>query len=157
MYKSAKKGWYTLVNTHKFIKPHDGYMKSFNESTNQVEFKSSLEMKSFRFCDTSSNVKKWSCEPFHIKYLSPKDNKFHRYYIDLFVEFNDGKKFIVEVKSSGETSAPKVPKKITKKSEANYRKAVQTWLINSAKWKAAESFAQDKGIKFIFLTEKELK
>lgn len=156
MYKNAKKGWYKLVNPEKFIKQQDDYMKSYNESTNSIEYKSSLELASFRFCDASPTVNRFSIEPFPIQYLKPTDNKVHRYFPDLYIEFNNGSKFLVEVKSFNETIAPKKPKKLTKKSENNYRRMVNTWVVNSAKWTAAKKFCSEKGIKFTFLTEREL-
>ncbi|MCK5537179.1 MAG: hypothetical protein KAI79_10145 [Bacteroidales bacterium] len=131
-------------------------MKSFNEATNQVEYKSSLELKAIRYCDANPQVKKFSLEPFAIPYVKPTDGKVHRYFVDLLIKFENGSTFIVEIKSSSETRPPKKPKKITALSERNYRKALQTWSINSAKWKAAKEFADLKEIKFIFLTEKEL-
>lgn len=152
----SKKGFYSLVNAEKFVKPADGFMQSFNESNNSVEYKSRLELNSFRFCDANPNIVSWSVEYLHIPYLSPKDNKIHRYFPDLFIMFSNKEKFIVEVKSSGETVPPVKPKKLTKKTEYSYRKAVQTWLVNSAKWKACGEWCKNNGFKFIFLTEKEL-
>jgi hypothetical protein len=131
-------------------------MKSFNESTGCVEYKSGLELKAFQFCDNNPKIKSWACEPFAIKYIKPTDNKYHRYYPDLLVTFETGHTFLIEIKSSGETVPPKKPKKLTPKSERNYKKAITTYAINSAKWKAAGAFCEEKEIKFIFLTEKQL-
>ncbi len=150
-----KKTWYRLKNPDKFQKPHDEYMKSFNESTGEVLSKSSLELKTIQYCDLNPNVLKFSLEPFAIKYIKPTDNKVHRYYPDVLIAFKN-KTFLVEIKSSAETKPPKPPKKITSKSSKNYSKAVMTYKINSAKWKAASKFCKEKGIEFIFITEKEL-
>jgi hypothetical protein len=152
-----KKGWYKLKNSQKFIKPHDDYMKSFNESTGSVEFKSSLEERAFMFCDSNPKIKSWTLEPFAIKYLKPTDNKVHRYYPDLLIIFETGDTFLIEIKSSTETKPPKKPKKQTLKSEKNYKRAITTYAINSAKWKAAGAFCKEKKIRFIFLTEQQLK
>jgi len=151
-----KKGWYKLKNIDKFIKPHDDYMKSFNESIGSVEFKSGLEEKAFIFCDNNPKIKSWTVEPLAIKYIKPTDNKVHRYYPDLLITFTSGDTFLIEIKSSGETKPPKKPKKQTLKSEKNYKNALTTYAINSAKWKAAGEFCKEKGIKFIFLTELQL-
>ena len=131
-------------------------MKSFNESNMAIEYKSSLELKSFRYCDANPKIKRFSVEPFAIPYIKPTDNKKHRYYIDIFIEFESGAKFLVEVKSSGETRPPRKPNKLTHKSERNYRRALQTWHINSAKWEAAKKFCETHDMGFVFLTEKEL-
>jgi hypothetical protein len=156
MYKN-KVSWYKLKHPEKFVAPHDSYMKSFNEAENKVLAKSSLELKAFQFCDNNPKIKSWVCEPFAINYIKPTDNKVHRYYPDLLVTFETGHTFLIEIKSSGETVPPKKPKKNTLKSEKNFKKAITTYAINSAKWKAAGEFCKDKDIKFIFLTEKQLK
>ena len=97
MYETAKQGWYKLLNPDKFIKQLDEYMKSYKDGC--VNFKSSLEYKAIRYCDFNKHITKWSLEPFAVKYLKPTDGKVHRYFIDFFIEFSSGDKFIVEVKS----------------------------------------------------------
>lgn len=158
-YNSAKQGWYSVNNPDKVIKPADNYMKStiIEENVIKLNYKSSLELKAFRYCDMNKYVVRYGIEPFAIKYLNPKDGKLHRYFIDFFIEFQNGQKFLVEVKSSGETKEPKKPGKKTEKAILNYQKALQTFAVNTAKWKAAEAFALEKGLKFIILTERELK
>ena len=132
-------------------------MDSFNESENKVKAKSSLELNFFRYCDSNPSIVKFSVEPFAIPYIKPTDMKIHRYYIDGYVEFNSGNKFLVEVKSSTETKKPRKPSKLTKKSEHNYRKAIQTYLINQAKWEAATKYCEINNFTFIILTEEHLK
>lgn len=155
MYKSAKKGWYKLLNPNKFIKPIDEHMKSFKD--NSVNYKSSLELSAIRYCDYNNNITKWSLEPFAIKYLKITDMKMHRYYVDLFIEFKNGQKFLVEIKSKGETIAPRKPTKCTPKAMNRYNKSFETFIINSSKWEAAKKFAELNKMKFIILTEDELK
>ena len=150
-----KQGLYRIVNEDKFIEPIDNTMQSHNKK-GYVEYKSSYELQAFRFMDANPHIKKWSAEPFAIKYIKPTDNQPHRYYIDLFIEFNNGKKFLVEIKPSSETKPPKPPKKQTQKAHNNYMKALETFEINKAKWKFAKEFAKSKNMEFIILTEKEL-
>lgn len=50
MYKN-KKGWFKLVNPHKFSAPIDKHMKSFNRMTGEVEYKSNLEKHAIRYAD----------------------------------------------------------------------------------------------------------
>jgi len=155
MFKNVKSGWYRLVNPSKFIKPIDEHMKSYKEG--HVNYKSSLELSAIRYADFNKHITRWSLEPFAIKYLKPIDGKYHRYYIDLVLEFVSGDKFLVEVKSSGETKPPRKPKKKTEKALINYQKALQTYYVNKAKWEAAEEFAKNNGFRFIILTEEQLK
>lgn len=154
MYRNVKQGWYRMLNPEKFIKPIDELMKSYKDG--HVNYKSSLELKAIRYCDWNSNVNKWSLEPFAIQYLKPTTGKFHRYYIDLVIEFNNSEKFLVEVKPFSQTKAPTKPRKLTDKSKLNYARNLETWLINQAKWTAAKEFCRVNGFKFIILTEKEL-
>ena len=56
MYKNAKNGYYKLLNPKKFIPPADNHMQSFNESEGAVEYKSSLELKAFRYCDFNKHI-----------------------------------------------------------------------------------------------------
>lgn len=157
MYKNAKQGWYKLLNPSKFAPPSDNHMKSFNESEQAVEYKSSLELSAVRYCDYNKHIVKWSMEPFNIKYIKPTTGKVHRYYIDLFLEFSTGDKFLVEIKSKSETMPPKKPSKKTEKSMINYQRALMTYAVNEAKWKSAKEFADANNMKFIILTEEELK
>lgn len=157
MYKSAKKGWYELINHEKFIVPTSesaSVMKSYDNG--KVQYKSGLELKAIRYCDYNKHIVKFSLEPFAIQYIKPTDGKVHRYFVDLFIEFSTGQKFLVEIKSSSETKEPRKPSKKTSKAIDNYNNKVLTFAVNKAKWLAAEQFANSKGLKFIILTEEEL-
>lgn len=159
MHKNTKRGWYTVINTGKVMKPIDQHMGSFriNEDKIQLEYKSSLELKAIKYCDFNKHIVKYAVEPFAIKYVKPSDGKVHRYYIDLFIEFSTSDKFLVEIKPKSETIPPKKPSKNTNKSVANYQRSLLTFAINQAKWKAAEEFAKLNKMRFIILTEEELK
>jgi hemerythrin superfamily protein len=161
-YKSAKKGWMKVLNKNKFIMQTNeskSVMNSIRLKDGEVEvnYKSSLEFKAFRYCDMNKYIKKWSLEPFSIQYYKPTTKKFHRYFVDLYIEFENSQKFLVEVKSYKETIKPTIPKKKTQKAMINYNKAEETYMINLCKWKAAEAFCQERGIRFLILTERELK
>lgn len=155
MYKSAKQGWYEIKNPEKFLKPVDEHMKSFKDGL--VNYKSGLELKAFKYADYNRHIVKWSVEPFPIHYKKPTDGKQHRYYIDLVLEFSSGDKFLVEIKSKNETKPPRKPSKKTDKAVKNFMLKMQTYVINKAKWKAAEEFAAANQMRFIILTEDELK
>lgn len=160
-YKSAKQGWYRVLNHEKFINQMQE-SKTVMKSTRivdgflEINYKSGLERTCMRYCDMNIHVKKWSLEPFAIKYYKYTTRKYHRYFIDFFIEFSNGQKFLVEVKSYNETREPTPPKKRTQKSIMNYQKALETFNINTSKWDAAKLFCKEKGLTFIILTEKEL-
>ena len=157
-YKSYK-GWYKIQNPEKFVKPLDEYMEStvFKDGFLYIQYKSSLEYIAFRYADLNPKISKFSIEPFNIKYIKPLDNKEHRYYIDLFLEFSTGEKFLVEVKSKAETQIHKKTKNLNPKTVNNYKRALETFIVNSAKWKAAKEFALKNNMNFLILTENELK
>jgi len=142
------------VYPDKFIEPVDNFMGSFKPG--KVQYKSRLELTSFQYCDFNENVKRWSLEPIPIPYVKPTDNQLHRYFVDLYIEFTTGHKFLVEIKSSSETTPPKMPKKRALKTELNYNKAVITYAVNTAKWEAAKKFATENNMQFTILTEREL-
>ena len=156
MYKNVKQGWYKIQNSSKHLIPGDRFMQSFNEATNSVLYKSGLELKAIRYCDLSPKIKKWSLEPYPIKYRKPTDNRVHRYYVDLYVEYATGARFLIEIKPSTQIVPPRMPKKQTRKSLLTFQRAQVTFGINTAKWDAAAAFAEKFGMTFAFLTEKEL-
>ena len=119
----------------------------------QISNKSLLERRMFVYADLNPKVKSFSIEPFSIRYIKPTDNKIHRYYIDVFLEFVNGSKFFVEIKPYSETIYPKKPKLITE----GYKKKVVTYIVNQAKWNAAKKIAKEKGCEFIIMTENELR
>lgn len=142
-----RQGWYKLNFPEKFRLPIDKTMNSYKDG--HVNFKSSLELKAFRYCDLNPRVKEWSLEPFHIPYIKPTDMRPHRYFPDLWIRFESGQIFIVEVKSSSETKMPR-------KNDKQYASKLQTYLINQSKWQAAKNFCESKGAHFQILTEKVL-
>lgn len=135
----------------------DRHMQSFNESEGAVQYKSALEYRAIRYADFNPGVRRFSLEPFSISYVKPTTGKVHRYYVDLYLEFTTDDKFLVEVKSKAETQEPKAPKKKTDAALLRYQRAMITWAINQAKWKAATAFAKSNGMRFIILTEDQLK
>lgn len=119
-------------------------------------YRSGLELKFMRFCDNNTNIIKWSSENVIIPYISPLDGKVHRYYVDNFVLIKEGDtiaKYLIEIKPASQTQAPKT--KYKKKEHLIYEQ--KQWVVNQAKWEAAEAFCKQKGLKFLILTEKELK
>lgn len=156
---SSHKGWYKVLNQGKLIKPLDEYMQSTKQKNNEfyIQFKSALERIAFCYADLNPKVKRFAVEPFNIQYIKPTDNQVHRYFIDMFIEFTTGDKFMVEIKSFAETVMPVPPKVKNPKSVLNYKQQLETYIVNQAKWKAATEFAKAKGLKFIVLTEKQLR
>ena len=121
-----------------------------------IRYRSKWELCFLKWCDTSPSVLKYSSESCIIPYISPIDQKKHRYFVDFFVTIlqDTGKvqSFLVEIKPLSQTKPPKKPKTINE----SYNEAVRTYLINQAKWRAAQKVCQERGWKFMVLTEREL-
>jgi hypothetical protein len=94
----------------------------------------------------------WSSEEIVIPYLYEVDKKYHRYFVDLKITFKDGKTLLVEIKPEKETTPPKNPGRKTKR----YLNEGMTYIKNMNKWKAANTYAKDRGWQFQVWTEKTL-
>lgn len=119
--------------------------------------RSSWELRFMIWCDYNKNILQWSSESFIVPYISPIDNKAHKYYVDNHIVFKkpNGEiaKYLVEIKPERQTMPPvHTPRK--RKSSLLYEQA--TYSVNQAKWKAAKEFAKVRGMDFIILTEKDL-
>lgn len=133
----------------KFPEKYRGNSKGiFNRSTWETMF--------CKWCDENRNILEWSSEELAIPYISPVDNKPHRYFPDFVIKVKekDGKinTYIVEIKPLLQTHPPKFPGKKTKK----YLYEAKSYAINTIKWKYAQKYAEQRGWKFMLITEKEL-
>ena len=126
--------------------------KKYMGDPNMIICRSTWERKFCQWCDKNTDIVRWASEEFSIPYVSPKDNRVHRYYPDFLIEKTDGKRYIVEVKPKKQTLPPVKKEKVTK---AYINEAV-TYAINQAKWSAAKEFALDNGVDFLVITEDEL-
>jgi hypothetical protein len=129
--------------------------KYLGDSTN-IFWRSLWERRVMTHLDENPNVVGWSSEEIIIPYLSPVDNRWHRYFPDFLVKSRNKQglieTIIIEVKPSSQAIAPKTQKRVTKR----YITEVMTYGINQAKWKAADEYCKDRSWKFVVVTEKEL-
>jgi hypothetical protein len=116
-----------------------------------VVYRSMWERQCFAWCENNSEIKEWSSEEIVVPYYYEVDKKYHRYFIDLKITFNNGKTILVEIKPEKETAPPKRPDK-TKR----YLNEALTYVKNQNKWQAANEFAKDRGWEFQIWTEKTL-
>lgn len=146
MYQETYKGKYKVKNPAKYRGDY-----------NNVIYRSSWELKLMNWCDSTSAVLEWGSEVAVIPYVSPVDNKVHRYFVDFYMKIQDKngniEKYLVEVKPKKFTQEPVKPKRVTKQ----FIEEVFTYGVNQAKWKAAREFCDDRRWKFVVLTEDELK
>jgi len=123
---------------------------------NNVVYRSLWELKFMKWCDTNPNVSEWGSETVIVPYVSPLDKKVHRYFVDFYIKVKsrDGKvqKYLIEIKPERFTKPPAIPQKKTKR----FVDEVFQYGVNDAKWKAAFEFCNDRNMKFMILTEKDL-
>jgi hypothetical protein len=136
--------------------------EKYSGDLNNVVMRSSWERRLVEFLDTNPNVLAFGSEHTGtiIPYISPKDNAYHRYFPDFIarVRQRNGnvRTILIEVKPHAETLPPKKPLKKTNKAMSNYRKAVLTYAINQAKWKAARAWCEQHDAIFQIMDEYSL-
>lgn len=137
----------------KFVPEHPE--KIIGDPTDIV-YRSGWELKVFNKLDKSPSVVKWGSEAIVIKYVSPKDNRIHRYFPDLIVvaKAKDGSfiSTMIEIKPLAQ-SLPPAP---NGKNKQRYVNECITYAVNQAKWKAAEEWCEQRNIRFTVMTEKDI-
>lgn len=156
MSSEYKQGVFSPVNRNKCL------------NKGQVVYRSSLELKLMRVLDNNSNIIEWSSEQIIIPYKHPIKSaqsgtaQYARYFVDFYMKLKIGeniKEYLVEVK----------PDRQTRKAEKHGNKKLSTLIyeqlqfqINTSKWDAAkkwcenQSRTQNRDIKFIIITEKNI-
>ena len=131
--------------------------QKYKGNPTNIIYRSLMELRFMKWCDTSEKILTWNSEEVIIPYISPIDNKKHRYFPDFLIQTEKGWT-LIEVKPQVQTKPPKklIMENLTLKKKRRYVNAVQTWLVNEAKWKAAEQVCKKKGWKFQIMTEKQL-
>lgn len=145
MTNNFKQGIFKPINPHKY-----------KGNPTNIIYRSSWEKRFFNWVDQNSAVISWSSEEFFIPYICGTDNKCHRYFVDIRMSIRDQtgnlNEYLVEIKPLAQTKQPKFPGKNTKR----YLHEVENYIKNQSKWKAAKEYAEQRGMKFLLITEKEL-
>jgi hypothetical protein len=126
----AYRGKYRVKNPDKYEGDHT-----------RVEYRSLWERQVFRWMDDNVNVLKWSSEEVVVPYRCKTDNKMHRYFVDIKVQFRGGVTYLIEIKPKKETMPPKVRERKTR----GYLMEVMTYAKNISKWESATEYAKDRG------------
>jgi len=151
MKRKYKQGIYIPINPSKFY-----ITKTFDMKEICIKYRSSYEYKFLVFCDMNPDIIKVNSEGLIIPYYNPITNKKSKYYMDFVVKNKKGVIFIVEVKPYSQTIKPKPPKNSSAKSRENYDKAIETFIVNSAKWESAREFARNNKCSFMIVSEETL-
>lgn len=135
--------------------------QKYKGNPTNICYRSSWERRVMMELDMNPNVLQWASEEpwFSVPYLSPVDNKMHRYFPDFWVKTRnkDGNITIslIEVKPAKESKPP--PLKTNGQRDKRYVRQAVTFAVNDAKWKAANALCESKGWGFKVLTEQQLK
>ena len=135
----AYSGRYSIKNASKYK----------GDATNII-YRSLWEKAVFQWCDKNPKVKQWSSEEIVIPYYYEVDKKYHRYFVDMKIVFED-RTLLVEIKPEKETLPPTGPRR-TKQ----YIAEGLSYVKNMNKWEAANEYAKDRGWQFQIWTEKTL-
>ena len=144
--RSRYKGKFKIKNSQKY-----------KGNPSNIIYRSLMELRFMKWCDSSEKILQWSSEEVVIPYISPIDNKRHRYFPDFLIQTAKGW-FLIEVKPQIESRPPKKKlfENLNLKKKRRYMKSVRTWLVNEAKWNAAKKVCEVEGWTFEIFTEKQL-
>ena len=130
--------------------------KKYVGDPNNIVYRSSWECRVMDWLDRNKDIISWASEELIVPYISPVDNRVHRYFPDFLVKVRNKegqlKTLMIEVKPKKQTQPPIQQRRITKQ----YITEVTTWGVNQAKWKAAEEYCLDRGWQFKIMTEEHL-
>lgn len=133
------------------------YPSKYKGDPNNIICRSSWERRFCRWCDLNENIISWASEEFCINYISPLDNRVHRYFPDYLIKVKESngniKTYVIEVKPKRQTIPPV---QTSKKRTRTFINEVKTYAVNEAKWKAAEEWCKDRKMEFKIITENEL-
>ena len=132
------------------------YPQKYIGDSNNIIYRSLWERKFMVYCDNNENILKWSSEEIWIPYLSPLDNRVHKYFPDFYIKYKNKDKVIqeslIEIKPKRQLNLPESKKRVTKKQMYE----IKEYAKNQAKWKAAKEFCEDRRWNFQILTEDNL-
>ena len=88
--------------------------KKYKGDVTNIIYRSLWERKFMVYCDENNDIVEWGSEELIVPYISPIDNKQHRYFPDFYIKTKNGDKFMVEIKPKKFTRPPKPTKRVTK-------------------------------------------
>lgn len=138
-----KQGYFLPRNPHKYV-----------GDPNKIICRSSYESRFCQWADIHPSIKKWGSEPVPIPYHNPISGNINRYFVDFYIVVEKNGKtqaYLVEVKPEKQRYPPdptKLNENYTAKRLLRYNAELKTYLINKAKWSAAEQFAIARGMLF---------
>lgn len=161
----AYKSIYRVVNKEKYI----------GNNIAKVICRSTWENGVAKYCDHNPSVVKWAIESVVIPYYDTLFLKSRKYFIDFYIELQNGDKYLIEIKPHHQTTPPVnyknrykeiqqiisesvEPHKIANnpRLQGKYKSTV-TYAKNYDKWFTADKYATKLGMKFKVWTEHTLR
>lgn len=132
-------GKYTLKNPNKYV------------GNKTPTYRSGWEWAFMRFCDEHPSVSQWASEAIKIPYRNPLTGKHTVYVPDFFIAYSNrsGKQKVelIEIKPANQAFRENLGK--SQHNKAHY-------IVNQAKWAAAQAYCKQKGITFRIVTENDI-
>ena len=157
-----KKNIQDFLKPQKGSKVRQGYFTPMNPQkykgeTSKIIYRSSWELKFLQYCDQHESVVEYAAEPIGIPYINPILKKECTYWIDCYMatKNQDGSltKWLIEVKPNKYLTPPEPPNRLTEKQTMSYVRHAKSYIINTAKFKAAEVYAHKRMMRFGIITE----
>ena len=145
MARNYKQGRYDVLNHEKYC----------GTNTN-IRYLSSYELQTFKYLDRTPSILQWAAEHVIVPYYNPLKQRQARYIVDIYLKYRNKNgeiiEELVEIKPSKECVKPDKGRK----KQSTYENQMATWLVNQAKWTAAQQYANERGWRFRILTEKSI-
>jgi len=125
-----------------------------------IVWRSLLELRFMKYLDGHPSVLAWQSEETVIPYISPIDNRAHRYFVDFCatLKTKTGEKTcLIEIKPAKQCEPPTKPKRKTVKATNRYIREAATYVVNQAKWNQAKRVCAVQGWEFVVITDKQLR
>lgn len=132
-------------------------IQKYKGDPRKITYRSSWERYVMKWLDKNPHVKRWNSEEVVIPYFSNADGKRRRYFMDFYVEMDNGVTYLWEVKPMKETLPPPKPVNNNVHNKKKFIDALYVYSINIDKWKAANAACKAKGWEFKIITEDTLK
>lgn len=125
--------------------------------TKTPRYLSSYELQVFRYLDSHPSIIEWGSETVVVPYFDERIRRKRRYMVDVYMKVKDKDGNIVtylcEIKPYAQTLQPI---KSGRKRQDVFESEMHTYITNRLKWQTAEKFCEDRGWKFIILTEHQI-
>ncbi|QDH49044.1 transposase [Pantoea phage Phynn] len=132
-------------------------IQKYKGDVRKITYRSSWERYVMGWLDRNPYVKRWNSECVVIPYFCNAEGKRRRYFMDFWVQMEDGTTYLWEVKPMKETLPPPKPANNNVHNKKKFIDALYQYSVNIDKWKAANQACKDKGWQFKIITEVTLK